>query len=84
MSGPHLYWSGEIWASGFYEAPQEIPKANQGGEVLVQRSGGQFLRKTTRLGWQKSGGRPRGHCLPFTWTKLTACTRPTLFSAQQM
>ena len=49
MSGPHLYWSGEIWASGFYEAPQEIPKANQGGEVLVQRSGGQFLEKT--LDW---------------------------------
>ena len=23
------------------------------------------------------------HALPFTWTKLTACTRPTLFSAQQ-
>ena len=57
---------------------------SQGGEVLVQRSGGQFLRKTTRLGQQRSGERPRGHSLPFTWTKLTACTRPTLFLAQQM
>ena len=83
MLGPRLYWSGEIWASGFYEIPQEIPKPNQGGEVLIQRLGGWFLRKATKLGQQKSGERPGGHSLPFTWTKLTACTRPTLFSAQQ-
>ena len=83
MLGPHLYRSGEIWASGFYEIPQEIPKPNQGGEVLIQRLGGWFLRKATKLGQQKSGERRGGHSLPFTWTKLTACTRPTLFSAQQ-
>lgn len=80
MLGPRLREAGllsqeETWASGVYKVPGD-PNAQPGGGGA--RSEARGLVSDYRLELRLSA-----HALPFTCTTLTACTRPTLFSAQQ-
>lgn len=66
-------------------AVYEVSRGSQHTQVeesLVRRQEACFLNSRK---WMTGGVRGKvawAPILPFTWTKLTACTRPTLFSAQ--
>lgn len=90
MLGPRLREAGllsqeETWASGVYKVPGD-PNAQPGGggaRSEARRPVSDYrleLRLSAAEAWR---ARPTAHALPFTCTTLTACTRPTLFSAQQ-
>lgn len=73
------------WAteSGCPEASEFMKSRGWECTARVENASSEVRRPVSDRVQPALSGKPRARASPFTWTKLTACTRPTLFSAQQ-